>query len=894
MTEQPGFEEPPVFLRVFAKPKGPGKKEKPEEEPPSDEHVLVFDTETTTDLWQNLRFGIAREYALGHLCRTIAFTGLVTEIEEGKIAEWAKVNHAEVFTVDQFVREIFLPIALDMRAAVVGFNLPFDLARLAIYWEPNDRPGGKEHWTLWFVPRGSSRSAYLPRLRVQRVDSTKGFIAFAGTKGRWRKYRGAFVDVRTFVHVLTGEKHSLESAGVAFGCTLKKTKTDYHGPVDARYLDYTLTDVALTAELYEKCLARYREFGIGEHPSRLYSPASLAKAALRARAIVPPRLAHYWTGRIMCGFYAGKVECRVVGREAADVAVLDFTSEFPSLYCLLGADRFLTARQVRTRRSTEQVRAWLDSLTLADLLRPETWGTPLMWSLCEVEARGEILPVRSTYTGDPSQPPTIGWNHVTTEEGVTLPYLVPDLIAAKLLCGRVPKIVRATTFEPVGRQAVRPLTLLGVEVAVDEDLVRKSSEARIREKAGKKLGWEPRAQGLKILSNALAYGIFVEVNRKRKAGTSTIYGLDEEPFEFEDTETEVPGEDHCPLLGAILTSASHLLLALAETVVKTNGGEVVYEDTDSVFVTPSRVVQEVTEVFDSLNPYAIPTHFLKDEAEEKAPRGEYPKGSPDSQPRFFGLSCKRYCLFVRDRQGRPHVFRKAASDHGLGSFEVSGNRKEFIASVWEAIIENGPRAGDRFAGIPATSPFALSTPMLLPRVRELGPIPPFTFMTARFLEPSSDPDKARSELIPFISTKDVAARDALMLLPRQRSWGSVVEAFARHRDRKCTFDSDGRMVRRLVLVRDSRIQGLGKEANRIESARVLGVGPTGARAKVYIPWAERILALPLSWATEHGIDKRNFARLRRRLRKGKIARGYRGGLLSNVQGILAQSYSRQA
>jgi hypothetical protein len=142
------------------------------------------------------------------------------------------------------------------------------------------------------------------------------------------------------------------------------------------------------------------------------------------------------------------------------------------------------------------------------------------------------------------------------------------------------------------------------------------------------------------------------------------------------------------------------------------------------------------------------------------------------------------------------------------------------------------------------------------------------------------------ELVPFISTKDQAARDALMLLPRQRTWGSVVEAFVRHRDRKCAFDTQGRLVRRYVLVRKSKIVGLGKEANRIETARVLGVGPTGARAKVYVPWAERILDLPLSWATDHGIDKRNFARLRKRLRKGKVARGYTGGLLESVQAIL--------
>ncbi len=880
------LEEPPVYVRVHSKPKQSSKRVRPEPETPNADLVLILDTETTTDLQQELRFGIAREYALGHLCRTIVFTGRLTEAEARSVAAWAKAHDADVLTLDRFVRKLFVPLALEMQAIVVGFNLPFDLARLAVDWAPRERIGTKEHFTLRLVQRSDPESGHIPNIRVQRVDSTKSFIAFAGTKNRWRRYRGAFLDLRTFVHVLTGERHSLESAGTAFGCARKKTRTDYHGPVDARYLDYALNDVALTYELYEKCVARYRAFGVEEHPTRLFSPASLAKAALRARGIVPPQLSADWTGWVMSAFYAGKVECRVAGREVPDVAVLDFTSEFPSLYCLLAADQFLTGKRLRTRDSTGEVRSWLDSLTVADLLRRETWLDLRMWTLCEVEARGEILPVRSTYNGDPSQPPTIGWNHVTSEPGTTLRYLVPDLIAAKLQSGRVPRIVRATTFEPVRRQAVRPIRLLGVDIGSEEDMVRKLSEERIREKATKTLGWESRAQGLKILSNALAYGISVEVNRKRGAGTSTIHGLTDDPFEWEDSETEEVGDFYCPLLGATLTSASHLLLALAEVVVQSNGGEVVYEDTDSVFVTPSRIAPEVTRVFDSLNPYAIPTHFLKDETGEKAPREQYPAGSPAVAPSFYGLSCKRYCLFVRDRHGRPHVFRKSASDHGLGSFEVAGERKEFIAHVWEAIIEEGPSAGKRFVGIPATAQFSLSTPMLLPRVKRLGSIRPFSFMTARYIEPSAAVDGWRSELVPYLSKEDTVGRDALMGLPGQRDWSSVVEAFAEHEDRKCGRDAGGRMVRRNVLVRRSRTHGIGKEANRIETARVLGVGPTGARAKVYVPWAERILALPLSWATEHGIDKRNFARLRKRLRKGEVVRGYRGGLLERVAHIL--------
>ena len=881
------LEEPPIFLRVYEQPK---RKATPRNYPadrPNDRLTLVLDTETTTDTRQELRFGVAQVYADDRLTRLVVFTGQIGDPEARTISDWADAHHAEVLTVEQFLSEVFLPLAVDMRAVVVGFNLAFDLSRIAADWEPRKRIAGKDAWTLWFLPRSNPRAAYTPRIRVQRVDSTKAFIGFTGTKGRWRKFRGAFVDLRTFVHALTGERHSLGSTGEAFGCVRKKTEADYHGPITPRYLDYCLNDVSLTWELYQMCRGRYREFGLTEHPSRIYSPASLAKAALRARGVVPPTLPPEYTGRLMAAFYGGRVECRAVGREVGLVSVLDFTSQYPSLYCLLGAERFLTAECIEARDSTADVRAWAENLTAEDFFNPETWRDGRMWSLCEVGADEDVLPLRSTYSGSAADAPTIGWNHITTEPGVTLPYMLADLLAAKLLGGRLPKIVKATTFEPKGRRSLEPLTILGTEVKPEDDLIRTLTEARIREKKEKRAGWEARALGLKIVVNSGSYGIFVEVNRKRKSGEATIHGLDGDAFDTEETELEEPGVDYCPLVGAMITSGAHLLLAVLDSVAKQQGGEVVYCDTDSAFVTPSKIAKKVAEQFDSLNPYSVPVALLKDETEEKAPSNERTVGSPDTSPRFFGLSAKRYCLFARDKCGRPHVFRKSASDHGLGAFECSGSREEFVAGVWETILTQGTNASDLYAGIPATAQFSLSSPVLLPRVRKLGPIGPFTFLTARFLEPSPDPNEDRSELVSFVPTKDEAARSELMQLPRQRSWGSVLEAFVRHRDRKCLFDTEGRMVRRQVLVRRSKIVGLGKEANRIESGRVLGQAAVGGRAKTYLDWKRRLLAMGRAEAHRFGLTWDSVKRAKRTLRRtGTLRDGHGGRFVSRLKGAL--------
>ena len=596
-------------------------------------------------------------------------------------------------------------------------------------------------------------------------------------------------------------------------------------------------------------------------------------------------------GRVMAAFYAEKVECRVVGREVEDVAVLDFTSQYPSLFCLLGVERFLTAERFEARDSTVEARAFLDKVPIDDLLRRQTWEDPLMWTLCEVEASDDLLPVRSSYSMR-GEAPTIGWNHVTTEEGLTLPYLLPDVIAAKLLGGKAPKIARATTFAPIGKQALEPISILGAEIGPEDNLIQRLSEARIREKAERREGWKARALGLKILVNAASYGVFVEVNVKRHAGEMEICGLDsEETFEEDGAKVEEPGELFSPLLGATITSGAHLLLALLDTVAARHGAGVVYCDTDSAFVTPSRTAPEIAKEFDTLNPYSLSIPLLKDETEDKAPTEEYPKGSPDSHSRFFGLSSKRYCLFVRDRYRRPVVFKKGASDHGLGMYQVPEERERFAKRVWERVIEavddpnDDPSEG--FEHLPATAQFALTTPALLPRVSKVEGIRPFNFLTVRYLDPAALPNGAETfELRPFISPKE-PAWPALAEEEGAKTWAHIIDRYARHRDRKYEVGPDERIVRRHVLVRKSSLVGLGKEGTKL-AARLKFGKTAAADPSLFIDWKRRLLAMGRAEASRLGLSWDSVKRAKRTLRRtGTLRDGHGGRFLSRLKIALA-------
>ena len=104
---------------------------------PNENIVLSFDTETTNDIYQKLLFGSCSVYRYGKLFKTWIFHG--EELEKPKhkqefeiLQKYAKQNGIELVSREQFVSDVFLEYAYFQRALVIGFNLPFDISRIAI------------------------------------------------------------------------------------------------------------------------------------------------------------------------------------------------------------------------------------------------------------------------------------------------------------------------------------------------------------------------------------------------------------------------------------------------------------------------------------------------------------------------------------------------------------------------------------------------------------------------------------------------------------------------------------------------------------------------------------------------------------------------------------------
>jgi hypothetical protein len=689
--------------------------------------MFVFDTETRIDQTQRLTFGNYRFIVSGrcleegllyaddlpneerHVLNTYVATHSADTVSEGP-------SKLRLLSVKEFVDRVYRA-AYKGRCLLVGFNLPFDLSRVAFnVTEARGRFAGGFALELWSYKDGSGQERHnpqRPRIAIKHIDSKRALKGFTGSHNPDRvdmipegsatgepepgfKFRGHLLDPRTLAFALTDRGYSLEAACAAFGVTHGKERAARHGEITEPYIDYNRSDVLATSELAVKLLDEYTKHPIMLQPTKAYSSASIGKAYLRGMEIIPilgrqPDFPKAYLGYAQSAFFGGRTGAHI-RKISVPVVYVDFLSMYPTVNSLMNLWQFVIAREIRIiEHCRDEVYAFLRKVSARELFNPETWSH--LAGFVRIVPDGDILPSRSKYSVESNDwQVAVNYLHSENDDPANgLWFSLPDVVASVLLTRRIPNIVDAFRIEPRGTlPGLKPIRLRGT-IEVDprnRDFFKVAIEERKRLTKRKDISESERHRldkALKVLANATSYGIYAEMNRQEsdEEVNAVCHGIDSKGFNCRVAHPDVPGEYCFPPLASLITGGARLMLALLEHSVTSLGSTYAMEDTDSMAIVATergglipcpggphkmkdgrnavkalswKQVDQFSKQFASLSPYdrdAISGSILKIE------ECNYEPGTRKRRQLYcFAISAKRYVLFLKSRKGTPELLRK--------------------------------------------------------------------------------------------------------------------------------------------------------------------------------------------------------------------------------------------
>jgi hypothetical protein len=751
------------------------------------EFALVFDCESRTDVRQELTFGFYR---------LLKLNGTVYELEEegaffnDNLPKWErKVLEAYVQSAvpdhppslpprfplhsrADFVRTVFYRYARK-GALIVGFNICYDLARLATKWTAGD----ESEWSLVLseYPDGNENLNH-PRVLIEPLDSKKAFIRF---RAEWVPKKGeakptdinkaGFLDLRTLLWAEFHRSLSLKSA-----CELKAfekhnlpQKVDHTptGQVTLAEIKYGRHDVRCTAALLNAAKQEFDLHPINRGPDKVYSPASFVKAYFNEMGIIPPaekfKVPDEILGIAMESYTGGRSEARIRNVELP-VAPVDFTSEYSTVCVLMELMKVLTAKDISFEDATADVQKLLETITLKKCFDPNLWPDLRFFAL--VKPKGDVLPVRTMYNGFTQN---VGNSYLSDDKPIWV--AGPDLINSAIQNhGKIPRIERALRLVPHGKQpGLRTVRLRGA-VRIDprrDDLFRKVIEDRKRHESDKELHhW------LKIFANSI-YGCFVEINPETlprgKSVRVRVYSGEESFIPNKRNQViEREGLLYTPYLGSLITAGGRLLLGMLEKCVSERGGVYAWADTDAVGVVSSteggaltgvpgcenaRIlrrteVQEIIDRFADLNPYGFGGSILRFTEENYI--GSDPKNA-FRQLLALVISAKRYATYERQGDRITIIGPKA---HGLGylypptdspnGWDDDHELPKWVYEAWEYIVRKMLQlkpSKPAWLKRPQMMRMAVTTHSLLRRMHRWKRFRPYNFFLVPILAPGGYP-----------------------------------------------------------------------------------------------------------------------------------------------------------
>ena len=869
--------------------------------------VLTITSETATDPHhsQSLTFGSCGVWINDSLYKIVLFYD--ENLDSKKVDVIQKVGDEIqqekgcmilVMPKTEFTTNVLYPYVYEARAKCVGFDLPYELSRLASSWGTARKI--KDAFSIKLV----ENNPRLPAIKIKSINSDSAFIQFATplrTKSEKKKipthktYRGYFLDLKTLGYAMSNKSFDgIDDLAETFDVDANlKDKKEI-----AKYSIRNNIEKSLTIHrLYSKIISILENtFMIKPiNANKLYSPASISKLYLEKLNIKPllennPDFSKQVLGNLMTAFYAGRVETRI-RKTPVPITYLDCTSTYPTLFLLMRMYSFLIAEKIETTCTTQQSQKFLDHVTLQDISQKNAWKQ--LATICKIIPDGKVVvPVRCRYGSKKTQ--NIGVNYLKSTDGTSLWYTLSDLIASKLLTGHTPTIEKAITFAPVGVQQnipdeemeiFRGVTINPRKENFIEQLIEKRLEMKQSLSSSEDYDVDKTIQNaIKIIANTASYGIHIQVNSEKSEKQNepvTVYGVDDEPFSANQnslSRKEVPSKYFNPILGVFLPAAARLVLAASESLVTTHGGGyVAYMDTDSIMVSPKHA-NEIQEFFQNLNPY-----HNKDVQIFKIEKSD--GGKPLENVLFYGISSKRYALFECDEQKNKFNIYKFTS-HGFAHLLDVDERQ-----WWHDILqmhyhpENKQEILDKYDSRYAVSKMSITTSNVLKWFSNLRPFDKI------LVGAGYRTDKKGNVIVPTLPYLDARKRECAQYMPftnysiGERFSDSVddtvpfwkplsetLEDYANHKEAKSGGNVVGLLPRLRMKIDRNLIKHVGKEVANLDTVNVLGVSGDSDGCNVYENLEHRILDIRPRDSHKFGISRSNLISLQKKIRKNGIAK----------------------
>lgn len=229
------------------------------------DYALVWDTETTLDLGQTLNFGVWRFCELRRAEYVAVQEGvfyhdglsrhgvqtILAYKRKHSADDVAGTGNEDLVVVPRakFVERIFWE-AVQAGALIVGFNLPFDISRIAVRWATAQNGGFS--FVLSHLDKKQVENHHRPRIRVAPLNGVAERIELTAVRhqheqDKWR--RGRFLDLHALVFALTDNSYSLAGAIEAFASTPPKMEHEPTGQITSEELAYARQDVRATLGL---------------------------------------------------------------------------------------------------------------------------------------------------------------------------------------------------------------------------------------------------------------------------------------------------------------------------------------------------------------------------------------------------------------------------------------------------------------------------------------------------------------------------------------------------------------------------------------------------------------------------------------------------------------------